>query len=408
MSAPARKMASATAPFGLEVAKQVRIFFGTEATPLIPLRAPAAEWGLGGVYVKDESKRLGLQAFKVFGATFAMAKYLAQRLNIDLAEVTGLEDLRQRYATRFGEGSITFTTCTDGNHGRAVSWASKQLGQRAVVYMPKGSAQARVEHVRANGAECTVTELNYDDTVNLASDKAAEHGWVMLQDTAFPGYTEIPTWIMQGYTALAAESLEQLEALDGVRPSHVLLPVGVGSLAAAVLGHFVEHTKAKGGTCPVALTLEPKNAACAFASALLGDGRMATVEGDLDTMIAGLACGVPSDLAWPILAEHAGGFFWMEDGLAGNGMRLLAKEGVEAGECGGAGVGLLQRLMGPCAKAAALRERLGLGKDSRVLVLNTEGATDPDNYKMQLELADVAMTATDFGFAPSLLKVAKL
>jgi len=389
-----------TAPFGPEVAKQVRDFFGSEPTPLVPLRNPAKEWGLGGVYVKDESKRLGLQAFKVYGATFAMAKYLARRLDLDLAEIKGLEDLRLRYETRFQEAPITFVTCTDGNHGRAVAWAAKQLGQHAVIYMPKGSAPARVAHIQTNGGECTVTDLNYDDTVKLAFDKAKEHGWVILQDTTSPGYTEIPTWIMQGYTAMVDEALNQIKTLDGVAPSHVILQVGVGSMAGAVLGYLVEH--AKGGSYPVALILEPKNAAPAFASASRGDGQTVTVEGELETMIAGLSCGVLSDLGWPILAEHAGGFFWIADGLAGNGMRLLAKEGVEAGECGGAGPGLLQGLMGSCAKAAALRTRLGLGKESRVLIFNTEGATDPENYKKQMGLADVAITETDFDFAAAL------
>mmetsp|Transcript_13777 Transcript_13777/g.37315 ORF Transcript_13777/g.37315 Transcript_13777/m.37315 type:complete len:817 (+) Transcript_13777:81-2531(+) len=394
-----------TAPFGPDAAQTVMKFFGTEPTPLVPLRTPAKEWGLAGVYVKDESKRLGLQAFKVFGATFAMAKYMSQRLGFDIKDINGMEELRRRYATRFPDVPITFATCTDGNHGRAVSWAAKQLGQQAKVYMPKGSAQARVAHVQANGAECTVTDLNYDDTVKMAFDEAKRHGWVVLQDTAFEGYTEIPTWIMQGYTAMACEALEQMEALDGAKPSHVFLQVGVGSLAAGVLGYLVETAAV--GSCPVVLAVEPKNAACAFASAMRGDGEMATVDGDLETMIAGLACGVPSDLAWPILKEHAGGYFWIEDGLAGNGMRLLNKEGVEAGECGGAGVGLLQRLMAPDAKATALRERLGLGKDSRVLLLNTEGATDPENYKVQMAMADVSMTAEDFEFAPPLKQEAR-
>merc|ERR1719264_554332 len=248
--------------------------------------------------------------------------------------------------------------------------------------MPKGSAAARVEHVRAHGGECTVTELNYDQTVDFAFEQAKKHGWTVLQDTTAPDYEEIPTWIMQGYTAMADEALEQMRALDAVRPTHVFLQVGVGSMAGAVLGYFVEEAAGAGVALPRALTLEPRRAACAFASAARGDGEMVTVDGDLETMIAGLACGVPSGLGWPILAEHVdGGFCWVEDSIAGNGMRTMAKEGVEAGECGGAGLGLLERIMAKgCPRAEALR-RLGLGKKSRVLIFNTEGATDPENYK---------------------------
>jgi len=203
-----------------------------------------------------------------------------------------------------------------------------------VVYMPKGSAQARVDHILSHGGKCTVTDLNYD----------------------------------------------------------------------AVLGYLVERARIDGQNPPICVTLEPKNAACAFASAERGDGQMASVDGDLETMIAGLACGVPSDIGWPILAKHVqGGFCWMEDGLAGNGMRLLAKHGIEAGECGGAGIGLVQRLMSKeCTTADTLRRRLGLDASSRVLVFNTEGATDPDNYAVQLKLPDVIPTPADFRFAPPL------
>ncbi|KAK3264323.1 hypothetical protein CYMTET_26929, partial [Cymbomonas tetramitiformis] len=391
-----------TEPYSPATARLVRGFFGSEPTPLVALPRCASALGLEGVLLKDESKRLGLQAFKVFGAAFAMACWVAQRLGVDIAECRdGLDGLRQAYFERFPETPTTFVTCTDGNHGRAVAWAAKMLGQHAVVYMPKGSAAARVAHVHANGGECTVTDLNYDQTVELAFAKAKEHGWVVLQDTTAEGYTEIPQWIMQGYTAMVDEALEQME---GAHPTHVLLQVGVGSMAGAVLGYLVERFKGLPGQRPIAVTLEPENAACAFASARRRDGKMATVEGDLETMIAGLACGVPSALGWPILAGHVdGGFCWLSDGLAANGMRALAREGVEAGECGGAAIGLLQRLMAPgCPRAKAVRERLGLGEASRVLVFNTEGATDPVNYAAQMKLPDVSPAETAFDFEPPL------
>jgi len=401
-------MGSRTAPFSPAAAQRVRKFFRSEPTPLVPLRTSAEGWGLGGVYVKDESKRLGQQAFKVFGAAFSMATWVARHLSVELDAVSGLDELRRLYEEKHPNAPTTFVTCTDGNHGRAVAWAAKQLGQRAVVYMPKGSADARVQHVRGHGGQCTVTELNYDQTVDLAFAKAKEHGWTVLQDTTAPDYEEIPTWIMQGYTAMVDEALEQMKALDAVRPTHVFLQVGVGSMAGGVLGFLVEEAKASGEPRPMALTLEPRRAACAFASAERGDGEMATVDGDLETMIAGLACGVPSGLGWPILAEHVdGGFCWVEDGIAGNGMRTLAKEGVEAGECGGAGLGLLERLMAKgCPRAEGLRQRLGLGEASRVLIFNTEGATDPENYRKQIALPQVAPGRDDFAFQPPIERAA--
>jgi len=402
-------MPSATAPFGPKTAQDVRRFFGQAPTPLVSLPKLASAWGLSGFYVKDESKRLGQQAFKVYGATYAMAKWIARHIGISIEEVDGLADLRKRYADKCGEKQVTFVTCTDGNHGRAVAYSAKQLGQKAVVYMPKGSADARVEHIRAHGGDCSVTDLNYDDTVELAAKKAEENGWTYLQDTTAPGYVEIPTWIMQGYTAMIDESMEQIKEQEDAAPTHVLLQVGVGSMAGAVLGYLVERQRLVGGPRPVSMTLEPKNAACVFESAKRGDGKIATVEGDLETMIAGLACGVPCDIGWDILSQNVdGGYFWIEDGMAGNGMRLLAKHDLEAGECGGAGAGFIQRLMDPsCTKAKKVREQLGLGKDSRVLILNTEGATDPINYQKQLELPDIPLDQLNFEFQGPLPGVLK-
>ncbi len=259
-------------------------------------------------------------------------QHVATRLGVSLAEITGgLAELGALWRMRRPSEIITFVTCTDGNHGQAVAWAAKHLGHRAIVLMPKGSAEARVERVRAQGGQCSVTELNYDATVALAGAQAAEHGWTLLQDTTMPGYVDIPSRIMQGYTAMVDEALEQWAAWVAggaggaawgcttgdaapLMPTHVVLQVGVGSMAAAVLSYLVEEAAeraaARGGqgrgaaARPIVLTLEPETAACAFESAKRADGEMAIVEGDLETMIAGLACGVPSDLAWPILWEH--------------------------------------------------------------------------------------------------------
>lgn len=389
-----------TSPFSVDIAKKVRKFFGDQSTPLVVPTQLAKRLGLAGIYVKDESKRQGQQAFKVNGGTFAMATWLARKIGVDLSDVHGLADLRKRYFAKFTD-PITFVTCTDGNHGRAVAFAAKHFGQKAIVYMPKGSAAARVDHIKAHGGECTVTDLNYDATVAFASEQAEKHGWILLQDTTLPNYVEIPKWIMQGYTALMDEALEQM---NSIRPTHVVLQVGVGSFAGAVLGYLVEDAKANRKPLPKAICVEPKNAACAFASATRGDGTAVTVEGDLETMIAGLACGEPSTIGWPILSHFVkGGYCWIDDHIAGNGMRTLAAENVEAGECGGAGLGLIQRLMDPaCPKASKARQALGLNANSHVLIVNTEGATDMVNYQEQMKLPEAPFVADDFDFVPPL------
>lgn len=213
-----------TKAFGLDVAKQVRTFF-PETTPLKNCRKLAEKYGVAGIYCKDESFRQGQQAFKVNGAAYAMAMWLAKyRLSLDdLSTVSSMSDLKTKLDEKYGDEKVTFVTCTDGNHGRAVAFGAKLTGQKAIVYMPKGSAQARVDHITGHGGDCTVTDMNYDATVNYAFEMEKKHGWTLLQDTTGPNYTEIPTWIMQGYTALIDEAMEQL---GEKRPSHVILQVG--------------------------------------------------------------------------------------------------------------------------------------------------------------------------------------
>lgn len=386
-----------TRNFGPETATQVREFFGTAPTPLVPLKNLAQQWGLDALYIKDESQRLGQQAFKVFGGAFAMAKYIAKELGVSVHECGGIKGLKELYHES-GRKRITFVTCTDGNHGRGIAWAAKEFGHKAVVYMPKGSADARVQHIREHGGECTVTDMNYDATVEFAVKQAGQHGWVLLQDTTAPGYFEIPTWIMEGYTAMADEAVEQIACLNDGVPTHIFLQCGVGSMAGAVLGYMVERCKADGSRLPVTITVEPNNAACAYESAKKGDGSMVDVEGDLDSMIAGLCCGVLSEIGWPILwSKVDGGFAKVADDVAGNGMRLLKNEGVEAGECGGAPVGLLQAIMqleGP--EAMMVRNGLGLDAKSRVLIINTEGATDQLNYDKQMKQPSRVLSGQDF------------
>ncbi|MDR1044613.1 MAG: diaminopropionate ammonia-lyase [Candidatus Adiutrix sp.] len=357
-----------------------RSFKEYQATPLVELKQLAADFGLGRVWVKDESYRFGLNAFKVLGGTFAIGQYLAGRLGCDLGELSREKLASPEIRARLGQ--ITFASTTDGNHGRGVAWTARQLGQKAVIYMPKGSARIRVENILATGAECRVTEMNYDDTVRLTDAKARENGWVVVQDTAWEGYTEIPTWIMQGYMTLAVEALEQIKAAGADRPSHLFLQAGVGSFAGAALGYMVA---ALGGQFPVTTIVEPRKADCIYQSALAADGRPRSVGGDMQTIMAGLACGEPSIISWGILRDYAAAYVSMHDFHAANGMRILAAplqgdRPVVSGESGAAAMGALRHIVRN-PRAGDLKKALGLGSDSQVLIISTEGDTAPEIYR---------------------------
>lgn len=348
-------------------------------TPLTSLPSLAEALGLKRFLVKDESFRYGLKAFKVLGASFAMGRYLAGKLGRDMSGMTRAELCSPE--TRAKVGEITFITTTDGNHGRGLAWTARELGYKAIVYMPKGSARTRMENIRAEGAECMVTELNYDEAVRMSWELAQKNGYVMVQDTAWEGYTEIPTWIMQGYMTLALEALEQMKAMR-VLPTHCFLQAGVGSFAGAVVGFL---TAALGDAAPKFIIVEPHRANCIYSSAVAGDGKPHNVTGDLQTLMAGLACGEPNTVSWGILRDYAHAYFSCPDYVAANGMRILAAPApgdapVVSGESGAVTTGLVHWLMRHPA-ARAQRDALGLGADSTVLVVSTEGDTAPDIYR---------------------------
>ncbi|MCQ5377165.1 MAG: diaminopropionate ammonia-lyase [Candidatus Methanomethylicia archaeon] len=373
----------APAAFSEEEAAKVHAFHrqlpGYEPTPLVWLKGLAASWGLGGIFVKDESCRFGLKAFKALGGSYAVARLVSKKIGLSL-EKTGYRYLVSDEGRR-KIGRMKFTTATDGNHGRGIAWAAQQLGQEAIVYMPKGAAPSRVQNIRSHGAEVVVTDLNYDDTVRLARRNAEENGWHIVQDTAWEGYEEIPIWIMQGYMTLAKEALDQMADL-GETPTHVFVQAGVGALAGGVIGYIANRLR---GRLPKFIIMEPNNAACIFASAVAGDGKPHSVTGDLDTIMVGLACGEPNPLSWGILRDFPCCYVRCDDYVAANGIRILANplpgdRFIEAGESGSVGVGLLELLANHNA-FGGIKEALGIGPDSRILLLNTEGATDPVNYR---------------------------
>lgn len=363
---------------------QARAFHQTfpqyEPTPLVDLAAMASHLGLSGLYIKDESYRFGLNAFKVLGGSFAMARYVAERTGRDISEITYGYLTSEEF--RHDLGQVTFYTATDGNHGRGVAWAARQLGQRAVIHMPRGTTQARLDNIAREGAQVTIEDLLYDDCVRLAArEAAADENGVLVQDTAWDGYEDVPSWIMQGYGTIASEMYDQLKIL-GAKPTHVFVQAGVGSFAASVIGAF---TNLFPGDAPTFVVVEAAPAACLYESAVAGDGQPHAAGGDLHTIMAGLACGEPSTVAWDILRNHADAFLACPDWVSARGMRMLAAPlpndtAVTSGESGAVGMGAVATIMTD-PTCADLRGALGLGPDSRVLLVSTEGDTDPDRYR---------------------------
>lgn len=364
----------------LENAKKVQAFHASfpvyKETPLAVLRETAGLLGIDNIYVKDESYRFGLNAFKVLGGSYAIGNYLAQKLGKTISEMPYERLVSEEVRKELGD--ITFVTATDGNHGRGVAWTAGQLRQRAVVYMPKGSAAERLENIRAEGAEASITDLNYDGAVRLANRQAQEKGWVMVQDTAWEGYEYIPQWIMQGYGTMGYEAYTQLPE----KPTHIFLQAGVGSMAGAVAGFFAG---VYGKDRPIITIVEPDKADCIFRTAKAADGRLHFVTGDMDTIMAGLACGEPCSIGWNVLKDYADYFISCPDYMAAQGMRILGNPAagdsrVIAGESGAAAFGCVSEILRN-PRYAQIKERLKLNKTSRALLFNTEGDTDRENYR---------------------------
>ncbi len=329
---------------------------GYEPTPLVGLPRAARELGIGALFVKDESRRFGLKAFKALGASYAMHRWLAQNP---------------------AAGPLTFCAATDGNHGRAVAWTARRLGHSAVVYMPADSAPARVADIRAERARVVLVEGTFDDCVRRCAEDAKALGMQAVSDTAYPGYVDIPRWILLGYQTIFRElegSLHQ-PAPAGPRVDLVVLQAGVGGLAAAGAAYYARRY---GGSRPRLVCVEPLEAACCLESAEAGERRPAS--GSQRTIMAGLSCGEVSPVAWPILRDVVDVFVSVSDAYAEEAMRLYAREGIVSGESGAAGLAALISLTrSPGLRAAG--SALGLGSRTRALALNTEGDTDPEGYR---------------------------
>ncbi len=329
---------------------------GYAPTPLHANDALAQQHEVAAVLLKDESRRFALQSFKALGGAYAVELLARDR----------------------GPGGLTVTCATDGNHGRAVAWGAKRVGARAVIFVHETVSQGRVDAIASFGAEVRRVPGTYDDAVRHSAEVAAREGWQIVSDTSWPGYDDVPRHVMQGYAVLAAEILE-VEP----QPTHVFVPGGVGGLAAGVLSWLWEL---RGSERPVFVVVEPDRAACLFLSA--EQGAPATFPGELDTIMAGLACGEPSMLAWRILGPGTDAFMTVTDAAVVAMMRRLADAGIVSGESGATAIAGFHHAAGD----PALREALCLGPQARVVCLSTEGATDPEIYRSIVgrDAADVA------------------
>jgi len=367
--------------YGMDTAERARTFHssipGYAPTPLRDLSCLAQSLGVAGIYVKDESRRFDLNAFKVLGGSFAIGSHIASLLGEDISALPYGRMVSDDVRRKLGEQ--TFVTATDGNHGRGVAWTANRLGQRSVVYMPEGTADERLENIRRLGADADITDPTYDEAVLRAARDAEKNGWLLVQDTSWQGYERIPGLIMQGYTTMALEAVEQL----GDRlPTHVFLQAGVGSMAAAVAAFMANYY---GEKRPRIIIVEPHTADCHYLTVQADDGEVHPILGDMHSMMAGLCCGVPCPMAWEILRDYGDAFASIPDSASAKAMSRLAHPlGSDpvtvSGESGAAGMGLVLELLGD-NNLVDIKEKLGINKNSLLLCFSTEGDTDKENYK---------------------------
>ena len=355
----------------VEVERHLRHRDNYALTPLHALPTLASELGVSAVYVKDEGHRLGLGSFKALGGSYVVVRLVLEEASRQLERPVDIAEL-QAPEVRAVAASMTFSCATDGNHGRSVAQGAQLVGAQAAIFVHSGVSEERIAAIARFGATMIRAEGTYDDSVAEAARVSAEKGWIVVSDTSWPGYERIPGLVMQGYTALVAEALRQMPQ----PPTHVFVQVGVGGIAAAVAAHFA---LVLGDKRPVFVAVDPARAACMFESARAGRPVKATV-GE-PTVMAMLDCYEPSLVAWRILSRVADGFMTVEDADAVAVMNRLARPAgndpaIVAGESGGAGLaGLIAAAADPATWA-----QLGLDDSSRVFVINTEGATDPQRY----------------------------
>ncbi len=357
-----------------EAMSEISEWPGYAPTPLVNLAGLAVAAGVGAIHYKHEAGRFGLGSFKALGGAYAVLRLLKK----EIAQRTGQQATsRDLLAGKFSEivANITVTCATDGNHGRSVAWGAQTFGCKCVIFIHATVSEGRRDAIARYGATVIREVGNYDDAVRAADVAAKKNGWFIVSDTSYPGYTDVPRDVMQGYSVMVEEALQQWPETEP--PTHVFVQGGVGGLAAAVCAQLWERLGDARGRFVV---VEPDRAACLYASAQAG--KPTAVHGDLDTLMAGLACGEVSLIAWEVLKTGASDFLTVPDSAAVDCMRILADTPyddtpIAAGESAVAGLaGLLMAQSHPDIAAA-----LGLNLNSRVLLFGSEGATDPALYE---------------------------
>ncbi len=337
---------------------------GYELTPLVESAPLAKLLGVGRVLLKVESSRLGLPAFKMLGASWAIYQTLCGRLGFE-PEWSTLQELNVAIDPL---RPLSLAAATDGNHGRAVARMAKLLGFGAHIFVPDDMTQARIDAIKSEGAEVTIVEGTYDDAV-AQSATAANDRCLVISDTSWPGYIDPPRQVIEGYATIFAEIDDQLAATNSAQPTVVFLPCGVGAFAAAGVAYY---RNAGHGT--TLITVEPADAACVLES--IRKSEMVEVPGPHRSMMVGLNCGNASLIAFPVLQQGLDYAVAIGDDRAAKAMRLLDAEGIESGETGAASLagalGVLELGGGPL---------VGFDADATVLCIVTEGATDPSNYE---------------------------
>ncbi len=370
MLAPTGAVDPGVAPFDGAPRRFHATMPGYEPTPLRRAPQAAQRLGVGEVLVKDESSRLGLPSFKVLGASWAVYRALLAHLGRSPEEVGTIEALRRAMEPL---RPFTLSAATDGNHGRAVARMAALLGLEARIYVPAGTAQARIDAIAGERAAVTVLDGGYDDAVRRSAQDAGDR-CLVISDTSWDGYEDVPAWVIEGYSTVFEEIEEVLERESLRRPDVVLVPVGVGALAAAVVRHYWGSSMPR----PMIVSVEPTSAACLLES--VAAGQIVTLTHPQESIMAGLNCATPSLVAWPLIAAGMDLYVAVPDVRVAEAMRLLARDHIIAGETGAGGLAGMLALTDDSALAPA-RAALDLGPSRSVLLLCTEGATDPEAYR---------------------------
>lgn len=365
--------------FTPEAAKKVIKFFKSlkeyNETPLVELKELAKKLGVKNIYVKDESYRMGLKAFKSIGVIYGVSKVLCKKLGVSLEDIEFEYFLRPEIHEKIKD--IVLIAATDGNHGKGLAYAAKLLGCKCHIYMPNQTVEARVKAIEDLGAKVVVTEYNYDGTLKLVIDKAAEMGWCHVQDQAWEGYTETTNFISQGYTAIAEEI--QIKT-NNKRPTHIMLQAGAGSFAVGIMGYYA---KLFGDKKPHMTIVEPDTAGCYMKSAI--EKKFATISGDLATIMAGLSVGEPNIFAYDVLKDIVNYYITCSNEYSALGMRILGNplpgdQRIISGESGSVGIGMLYAIC-TLDEMKEVKKEMGINEESEILFISTEGDTDPVMYE---------------------------